>query len=79
MIYVDQTLVSGQEDEQASILIQLHHFSAENWASVREPTSLVVASQLIWQFAVDGFVTNDEPITIRLKDPVCSVQKCNNC
>ncbi|CAK8990693.1 Uncharacterized protein SCF082_LOCUS2343 [Durusdinium trenchii] len=58
----------GQENQQEPIIVQLCHFSAENWASLREPPTLHVASQLVWQFCADGFVSHDEPVMIRIKD-----------
>ena len=57
----------GQED-QSVLIVPLHMFTVENWGSLREPPSLDASLKLLWQYCADGFVSSDEPVTIRMKD-----------
>ena len=57
----------GQEEDQLAFVLPLWAFSIKPEASLREPTALDTSYRLLMQFATDGFITQGEPIMIRLE------------
>lgn len=57
----------GQEGAQQPRAIPLHLFSVDNSSSLREPPLLDVSLKLLGQFQVDGFVSTNDPVLVRLQ------------
>jgi hypothetical protein len=60
--------LKGKEEEHDAFNISLRAFGYDSLSSLREPVSLDVTRSLFEHFCVDGFVTQGEPLLIRIQD-----------
>ena len=57
----------GQQESHPAFVVPLWLFSVQNESSLREPTALDISGKLLQQYATDGFVTQGEPVMLRVQ------------
>ena len=57
----------GQQESHPAFVVPLWLVSVQNESSLREPTALDISGKLLQQYATDGFVTQGEPVMLRVQ------------
>ena len=57
----------GQQEAHLAFVVPLWLFSVQTESSLREPTALAISEKLLQQFATDGFVTQGQPVMLRVQ------------